>query len=94
MNSKQFINNIKTEIESQVALYAAGAAGHSQLGTRLDNLKLDSETHQQVIALIEEAIKESTYNLICAFEGSADLAGSQEELTISDEQGNVISGGT
>ncbi|MDO3380818.1 hypothetical protein [Gilvimarinus algae] len=92
MSPDQFVRNIKAEIESLVSLYAQGAEGQTAIGTKLDSLNLSPELQAEVVSLIEQAIKESTYNLIGGLEGSASLAGTQEKYKITDERGNELSG--
>lgn len=71
MSPEQLIRNIKIEIESLVFLYAQGSEGQTEIGTKLDSLNISSELKAEVVSLIEQAIKESTYNLISVFDGSA-----------------------
>jgi hypothetical protein len=92
MDSVELIRNIKAEIDALVNQYSEGAAGQTELGIKLDSLDLNPEQKRQVVDLIKQAIEESTYNLLSAFEGSASLNGSQECYTIIDEQGNEVSG--
>lgn len=92
MSSEQLIRNIKIEIESLVFLYAQGSEGQTEIGTKLDSLNISSELKAEVVSLIEQAIKESTYNLISVFDGSASLAGTQEMYKITTESGKELSG--
>ena len=92
MSPDQLVRNIKAEIESLVLLYAQGSEGQTEIGTKLDSLNLSPQLKTEVVSLIEQAIKESTYNLISGLEGSASLAGTQETYKITDESGNELSG--
>ena len=92
MSPDQLVRNIKAEIESLVFLYAQGSEGQTEIGTKLDSLNLSPQLKAEVVSLIEQAIKESTYNLISGLEGSASLAGTQETYKITDESGNELSG--
>ena len=92
MSPDQLVTNIKTEIESLVSLYAQGSEGQTEIGTKLDSLNISQELKAQIVSLIEQAIKEATYNLISGLEGSASLAGTQEIYKITDESGNELSG--
>lgn len=92
MNPDQLVKNIKTEIEGLVSLYAQGSEGQTEIGTKLDSLNMSPELKSEVVSLIEQAIKESIYNLISGLEGSASLAGTQEIYKITDESGSELSG--
>lgn len=92
MSPDQLVRNIKADIESLVSLYAQGSEGQTEIGTKLDSLNISPELKAEVVSLIEQAIKESTYNLISGLEGSASLAGTQEIYKITDESGNELSG--
>ena len=92
MKPEEFISNIKTEIDSLVSLYSEGKTGQTDIGIRLEELGLEDDQKEIVLLLIKQAIQESTYNLVCALEGAASLAGSQETYKITDESGNVLSG--
>jgi len=92
MSPEQLIENIKFEIDSLVSLYAQGAKGQTEIGIKLDSLDISPDLKVQVVALIEQAIKESTFNLISGLEGSASLAGTQETFNITDESGKELSG--
>ncbi|WP_444995504.1 hypothetical protein [Aliikangiella sp. IMCC44359] len=91
MSPEQLIESIKFEIENLVSLYSQGAKDQTEVGLKLDSLDISSELKTQVLALIELAIKESTYNLLSGLEGSSSLAGTQEAFNITDESGNELS---
>ncbi|QVQ25378.1 hypothetical protein [Achromobacter deleyi] len=89
MDGKEFVANWNTLRAELLDAFMAQGAG-SEVAAKVQALGLSAGQSAQLRDILDSVIGDTMYALLLGLDGAASIGGSQEQFTISGEDGGVI----
>jgi hypothetical protein len=91
MNTDEFATLFRKTKDQMLSLYAR--PGETAVAIRIASLNLDPTQRAEVMKALDDALTDAFYTVLMGLGGAATIGDIQQNYTITDEDGAVISRG-
>jgi hypothetical protein len=92
MTAREFARAVAAEKKAMLSDYFASRS-EASVARRMRALKLDASQRRHLRKILDEAMTDLAYTILLGLDGEASLGGVQQQYRLTDEKGQVLTGG-